>query len=89
MTNRARKTTRKIKNSILAIPAAAAEIPVKPKTPATIETIRKKQRPFQHTTLPGYPALNGACGRWFLPTLPTMTQPAAARPCVDSDRPIH
>ncbi len=36
-----RNNTIKIKNSILAIPAAPAAIPVKPKRPATIATTKK------------------------------------------------
>lgn len=35
------KITRKIKNITFAIPAAPAAMPVKPKIPATIATIRK------------------------------------------------
>jgi hypothetical protein len=37
-----KNATIKIKKSTFAIPAAAAEIPVKPNRPAMIETIRKK-----------------------------------------------
>jgi len=39
--NETRKNTRKIKKRILAIPAAATAIPVKPRTPAIIAIIKK------------------------------------------------
>lgn len=41
MTRKTTTSARKMKNSTLAIPAAAAETPLKPKNPATMEMMKK------------------------------------------------
>jgi hypothetical protein len=48
-----------MKNSTLAIVAAAAAIPVKPKIPAII-AMKEEQSPFQHSMSPQVPGRNGS-----------------------------